>query len=359
MRVKRFLAAIILIACTALAGGAPAQSAGTAMDVTLVTPNNAFADPGLLVTPPGSGYARYFIYRTGGTPIKDASGVVRKIRFGYMASNNPDSFGTLRYADIVPTSGAWWVRRSAPDLWAPHVFFNGSQYVLWYTAINKDTGRRCIGAASSASPGGPFKALDWALMCQNSLDGFSKVPQTIDAAMFLAGDGKRYLIANRHCCNSGFDADGDYLLDSDIIARQVTANGLGLAPNTKNIVLKRFNDQPTIEAPSVVTAGGKVWLFVSRNAYDRCTYKTQVFSATSITAPFYVNQVTLPVNNRSGGDLCGDGGMEVAWDPHTKVFRTAFHAFLTHDGPRGTGSRKTFTGCVGWGTGGPFLRTCP
>ena len=79
-----------------------------------------------------------------------------------------------------------------------------------------------------------------------------------------------------------------------------------------------------IEAPSVVSRQGRVYVFTSRFSYDSCAYKTVVFVGGALRRPLRPLG-TLRLRRPDGRRFCGPGGAEVR-----KVdgrFRMVFHAF--------------------------------
>ena len=70
--------------------------------------------------------------------------------------------------DALPNLPSWAVEG---DTWAPSVAFNGSEFVMYYTATEASDNDQCIGMATSASPLGPYTDNSGApIVCQNGAD---------------------------------------------------------------------------------------------------------------------------------------------------------------------------------------------
>lgn len=308
-------------ALTTAVSAAPSAAPGHDVHKVITT---GFADPGLL-----KANGRYHLYATGAG-------------FRHSSSDNPDG-GFSRPKPSMTAVPDWFGERSdgGAHLWAPHVFRvprqpDGTSYVMWFTA-SKAGAKDCLGWATAAKPGGPFDPTGKApLLCG---PGSATV---IDPAMFRAPSGKRYLVFKvRHFSPESYEL------------RRIRVTGNGRQVRT-GATSRQLVDGGTriVEAPSLVKHGGRVWMFTSRRVYYRCSYHTEVFSAPSITGRFR-SHGTLVVRNRSGRDLCGDGGAEVVRDG--KGWLIAFHAWR---GFTPTSSvRQAWTGRLRWSsrTGVPYV----
>jgi hypothetical protein len=75
---------------------------------------------------------------------------------------------TASNRDALPHLPSWAVEG---DTWAPSVAFNGSEFVMYYTATEASDGDQCIGMATSATPLGPYNDNSNApVVCQNGSD---------------------------------------------------------------------------------------------------------------------------------------------------------------------------------------------
>ena len=73
------------------------------------------------------------------------------------------------------------------DVWAPGILDTGSGYVLYSAVVKTATGKRCIAAATSSAPDGPFAANQSFQLCNDGEGG------VIDPDVFTQG-GNRYLL---------------------------------------------------------------------------------------------------------------------------------------------------------------------
>jgi hypothetical protein len=73
--------------------------------------------------------------------------------------------------DALPQLPSW---AEAGNTWAPTVAFNGSEFVMYYTATQASNGDQCIGRAVATSPSGPYVDSSSApVICQDGVDTFS------------------------------------------------------------------------------------------------------------------------------------------------------------------------------------------
>src|SRR5581483_2423312 len=69
--------------------------------------------------------------------------------------------------DALPTLGSW---AAVGNTWAPAVAFNGSEFVMYYVAIDRASGDQCIGQAESSTPEGPYvDASSTPFICQDDI----------------------------------------------------------------------------------------------------------------------------------------------------------------------------------------------
>jgi len=82
----------------------------------------------------------------------------------------------LNGVDALPSVGSWAV---PGETWAPSVAYNGSEFVMYYTATEASTGDQCIGVATAPAidPEGPYiDDSPGPAVCQNGTD----LAQTVD-----------------------------------------------------------------------------------------------------------------------------------------------------------------------------------
>jgi beta-xylosidase len=154
--------------------------------------------------------------------------------------------------DALPALPPWAKRGRT---WAPEVLKTGSGYVLYFTAHSSRRNRQCIGAASSASPTGPFVS-DAAepLVCQDDLGG------SIDPSPFRDKDGKLYLY---------FKNDGNAVRKpTQLWVQPLAPDGLGVTGAATPLLRDRLDwEGGLIEAPTMIHAPAGYFLFFSGNDY--------------------------------------------------------------------------------------------
>lgn len=280
---------------------------------------------------PDPGFAKfgtfYYLYRTGKGFAESTS--VHPAR-GYSTPSTS-----------MPKKPAWVGNGpdGNPHLWAPHVFglidpTGRALYVMYFNGYNRSFGANCIGVATSRYPDRGFVAKRKPTVC-----GPSNYYEAIDASAYLAKDGKRYLIYKvNHANVSGFD---------------IRAIQMDSATGTKRVagVKSRSKIKPgsRMEAPSVISHGGKVWMFTSRGNFADCTYSTDVWRANTFWNGTFKRVRT--VMSQASTGLCGPGGATVLQDG--KTTRIAFHAW---NGSPSSKVRQAWVGVLKWNSAGnPYL----
>ena len=151
--------------------------------------------------------------------------------------------------DALPTLPAWAKKGRT---WAPEVLKTQGGYILYFTARHDKTEQQCVGAATSASPLGPFVSTSAEpLICQHSLGG------TIDASPFRDSDGQLYLY---------FKNDGNHpsaRKPTEIFGQRLAPDGLSVVGEPVSLLK---NDKEweghVVEAPTMVrTTAGYRMLF--------------------------------------------------------------------------------------------------
>lgn len=321
------LAASSVLTLTALGAAAPTPASAAGYGHARPVTGGDFADPGFAKF--GS---FYYIYKTGPT-------------FGVRTSVQPESsYGPA--AASMPARPAWVAKTAL--LWAPDVFASSSGgkplYVMYFTAVKAGWGTHCVGVATSRTPDRGFKAKSKPLLCAKT-----KGWETIDPSAYRAADGKRYLLYKLNKGNTtGFDIR---------VAQMDSATG------TKRTAAKtrsKIKPGSRMEAPSVISHGGRVWLFTSRRNWADCSYATDVWSAPTLWNGSFTRVRTIMTRKSTG--LCGPGGATVLQDGSTT--RIAFHAWVdkNKDGVKDTsaahpkGVRRAWVGVLGWNSAGqPYL----
>ena len=132
---------------------------------------------------------------------------------------------------------------------------DGRGFVMYFTALHRESGQQCIGAAVSATPAGPFVPVGFEpLICPLEQGG------AIDAAAFLDSDGRFYLLWKNdgNCCE----------LDTWIWIQELSSDGLRLQGKATPLIRQDQSwEGPLVEAPTLWKHAGRYYLFYSANWY--------------------------------------------------------------------------------------------
>jgi len=156
--------------------------------------------------------------------------------------------------DAMPTLPPWAQRGFT---WAPEVTRVGDGYVLYFTARDRKSHLQCIGAAKASDPTGPFVSDAAApLVCQTELGG------SIDPDPFRDADGSVILYFK----NDGNNAD--FRKATHIFAQRLSPDGLSVVGEPAFLLANDAAwEGAVIEAPTMVSRGGRYYLFFSGNDY--------------------------------------------------------------------------------------------
>jgi len=178
-----FVALVALAALVAALGAASAGLAAAppvAAAVANWAPVNStdFPDPSILPVTVGQQTTYYGFATQNTTP----AGTTVNIQ----ESESTDGVNWTPLAgDALPTAdlGSW---AKPGDTWAPSVAYNGSEYVMYYTATERSApNEQCIGIATASEPLGPYAdSLGLPVVCQ---DGIGHSDPTLDSASNLGG----------------------------------------------------------------------------------------------------------------------------------------------------------------------------
>lgn len=148
-----------------------------------------------------------------------------------------------------------WAKLTGGLVWAPEVIQIGDQFLLYYTARDKQSDKQCVGVAVSDKPEGKFKdTRDAPLVCQAELGG------TIDASPFRDEDGNLYLYYKNdgNCCN----------LPTFIYVQELAPDGLSLLGEPVQLIRNdALWEGRVVEAPTLLKREGRYYLFFSANNY--------------------------------------------------------------------------------------------
>ena len=268
--------------CTQLAGGA---STG------LVYPFD-FPDPSVILVD-----QTYFAYAT-----NSVAGNIQII-------DSNDLMHWSAVGNALPSLPAW---ATADYTWAPAVAMIGGTFILYYAVNVAGTADECISVATATQPEGPFHDKSTApLECQKSLGG------SIDPASFIDANGTPYLV-----WKSGGPGS------SKIWSQQLDPSGTSFVPGSNPTSLL-VPDQPweagTVEAPNLITTGGRYYLFYSGNNWNSSSYAVGVATCTGPLGPCS-DASPHPILS-SGPEVAGPGGESVFADTAGN-FWIAFHAWV-------------------------------
>lgn len=218
-------------------------------------------DPSVISIAPGKGY---LVFATGrGLPIYRSDDLIRWRRIGTV------------FDRAVPA----WAAEKVPGtrgIWAPHIERFGGRYNLYYAVSTFGSQRSTIGLAVNRtldpeSPDYRWEDLGEVIASQPG-DKFN----AIDPAAFVDGDGKVYLFW-------GSFWTGIYAAELD------PSTGKPREGASPVHIADRRQPPNAIEAPYVVSRGGRYYLFVS---FDSCcegaksTYKVMVGRAERPLGPY-------------------------------------------------------------------------
>jgi beta-xylosidase len=212
--------------------------------------------------------------------------------------------------DGLPNLPRWAVRGFT---WAPTVLPRGDGFVLYYAVRESSGGRQAISVAYSSSPEGPYlDASSAPLIYQLSLGG------SIDASPFVDTDGTAYLL---------WKADSNAIQQPSTLWIQGLDNdGLTLQGQpTRLLTYDAGWENPLIEAPSLVWAGGTYYLFYSANWWNTNRYSIGYATASQVLGP-YTKVTTQAAWFTSDNAVAGPGGQEWFTDS-SGTWHMAYHGW--------------------------------
>ncbi|EPS98140.1 hypothetical protein FOMPIDRAFT_39706 [Fomitopsis schrenkii] len=224
--------------------------------------------------------------------------------------------------DALPDPGNW-VDSSDSGLWAPDVreiFFG--YYVMYYSVKPTSAARRCVAAATSNSPEGPFTAQSGPLFCDDSEGG------VIDISGFEAPGGGLYVT---------WKVDGNSIGSSHtpIRLQHVGADGYTVDGDVYQLIDRDAADGPLVEAPSLVYWDGWYYLFFSSNLYDTKYYDISYAVSQSVTGPYTkVQAPNAPFLVTGDDSLTAPGGATVI-NVLDQYVNMVFHADLNGENVNG------------------------
>jgi hypothetical protein len=216
--------------------------------------------------------------------------------------------------------------------WAPDVSRRpDGMYIMYFTAPSAAAGRRCIGAALSSEPLGPFRPVgDGPLVCDAREGG------DIDPASFVDTDGKRYLL---------YKNDGNAVREPAIVwLQQVLADGVTFAGPRRELIRNDHPDEAgVIEAPALVKRPSHYVLFYSGGGYADHRYFTSYAVSRSLVGPYTKAHRPLMTTLTLDGAVRGPGGADAVGE------RIFFHGWVNR-------ARWMYAASLGWADDYPVVR---
>ena len=263
---------------------------------------------------------------------------------------------TQTNVDALPNLGKW---AKPGETWAPSVAFNGSQYVMYYTATEAAAPNdQCIGMATSASPGGPYiDSSPVPVVCQDGDYGPPVIDNgpfggSIDPDVFTDSSGSHWLI---------WKSDGDHigartyiwsvLLNSKLQVPTGTLSPLGpLLANTPGSWEGGVIEGPDMYQPTPTTYD----LFFSGSDEGSSRYAIGWASCASPAGPCVDRTSGGPLLSSAPG-MSGPGGPDVYTRPGGQT-ALAFAAWQGNTiGYLSCGVRPMYTANVAFSGSQPFL----
>jgi hypothetical protein len=238
--------------------------------------------------------------------------------FGYATNSVGGSIQIIESNDLAHWAAVGDALASLPPwaapnaTWAPAVTQFGKKFLLFYTAKVAATGEECISVATSHQPEGPFVDHSNAPMeCQMALGG------SIDPSPFVDTDGTPYL---------EWKSEGPG--KSGLWSQQLNPDGTGFAFASRpyeTLVPDYSWQHGTVEAPDLVVAGGRYFLFYSGSNWNSASYAVGVAICAGPVGPC-VDTSQTPIL-ASGDGVAGPGGESVFADGSGSYW-IAFHAWV-------------------------------
>jgi len=240
--------------------------------------------------------------------------------------------------DALPALPPW---AQSGQTWAPEVHRFAGRWVLYFAAWVRgtDPAVHCIGDAVADGPTGPFLPGAVPLVCQRSSGG------SIDPRVYVAPSGSPYLV-----WKSDNNSDPARYGPPVIWTQPLSGDGLGLVGSPTSIFsADRAWQHSLVEAPDLVTVGGRTWLFYSGGGgYSATDYAIGVAHCAGPTGPCrdVVDAPLLATNAQ------GEGPGE------SSVFSQGAHHWLVYNPSRsapGSAARPVALAPLVFGAGPPVV----
>jgi hypothetical protein len=255
------------------------------------------------------------------------------------ATAGPD--GTCCRTTALSRTPAW--ADASKWIWAPTVFpytqekKGTAAFALYFSAVDADTGQRCLGTAKAKALAGPYvpTPAEWCPSDANL--------EAIDPTMVEA-NGQRYIV---------FKTSNHNQAPFQILALPM-ANALDFGAGSP-LVVKQGSHR--MENPTFFTHEGQWWMLLSRSDYTTCKYSTDAFSSAGFPKGFRKRKrlasqsLTKNAQGTHRKGLCGPGGATTIGD----VF-IVLHAYTAAQGPGEGKPRNAWAGLLAWDSAGlPYI----
>ncbi len=273
---------------TPLDGDLPRADAGPAKKILSPVPR-AFADPFVL-----HDGATYHLYATRS----------RGKNIPHVTSTDLTSWNFAAENDVLPVLPSW----AAPEgiTWAPGVLkVSATRFILFFASKRASSGQMCLGRAIATSAAGPFvDAHAEPLYCQATR-------WSIDPSPFADANGSMYLVWRQDV-----DDPARASAMNAVYVQKLAADGDDFAPGTNATeLMRRTNgswEDPIIENPAMVVAGGKRFLFYSGNLWRTANYAIGYAECASAVGPCTKKSAGGPwLGSVATTGMTGPGGEEV------------------------------------------------
>lgn len=235
-----------------------------------------FPDPGALRLPDGSGFV----------VVATSDANEQAPRFPILFSRDLVNWEPRGF--VFPQDA--WPAWASADFWAPELHVIPTQagdtrYVVFFTARHSETRLLAVGAASAASPFGPFVDVG-----QPLVHNVTAQLGSIDATYWCERSASSNAACDAHYLVWKIDGNGAVpMVPSVIQLQQLDPDTLALVPDAPIVELVR-NDQQweeaVVEAPWLVKRGGYYYLFYSAACYAMPSYAVGVARARALTGPY-------------------------------------------------------------------------
>ncbi|KAI4174440.1 MAG: hypothetical protein LQ346_008241 [Caloplaca aetnensis] len=231
--------------------------------------DGSFADPSIMEAD-----GTYYAYAT------NHNGV----RCPVASSSDFEQWASLTRSDVLPNLPPWAANGKGESVWGPDVTqISKDQYVMYTTAVTKESyDHRCIGAATSADPLGPFKPAKKPLLCPPKSGDL--ITNVIGGAGFHdpsspAGQ-TRYLLYGERVLTPG------KIAKTRTMAQPVSPDGLKTSGAAFPMTVADAGEGYVNESPSVVYADDIFIVFFSTHAWYDPAYTVSCATAKSMKGPW-------------------------------------------------------------------------